>query len=246
MCKNIKTNLEDINELLDTGDIVAFESTTPTSWFIRFFTLSRFSHIAIVRRKGDDLFIYEYPDADSTIKTSNLLDSINKNHVKSVTILKPNREITANQINKLDCDYNERALLGSTYSRSKSLESGLTKVMVVITFITLFIMSLIQAYWTYIRHDPLSLPSAMITFIPVFLLISLIYIKPQIIKIIKSARKNYKKESDYCSGYVVVADSILGGNIYKFIVLESNLTPKNVVYRAKILGYKVIKIDKYK
>jgi len=236
MRKNIKINLEEIKVELETGDIIALEGTTPTSWFIRVFTLSRFSHIAILRRKGNDLFIYEYPDADSTIKTSNLLDSINQNHVKSVTILKPNRRITANQIKNLDCDYNARALLGSAYSRSKSLESGLTKVMVVITFITLFIMFLIQVYWTYVRHDPLSLPSAMITFIPILFLISLIYIKPKIIKRIKLARKSHKIESDYCSGYVVEADSILGGSIHKFIVLESNLTPKNVVYREKKLG----------
>lgn len=239
MDKNTTITIEEIKKTLKTGDIIAFEGTGITSYFIRFFTFSKFSHIAIARRKENDLLIYEYPDAKRGITESNLIEKINQAHVKSVTILKSNREITPLQIEALDNDFSKRVSLKSSYSKLKAFESGFTKFMVVITFITLFTMGLLQAYMTFIQHDPLHPITTIITYIPIAILISLIYIKPKGIMKLTSKLKDFKLGSDYCSGYVTEADFLLGGELHKYAFLESNLTPKNIVDKAKTLGFEI-------
>lgn len=54
MCKYTK-----YRDQMQTGDVLLFSGTSPVSWLIRLVTKSKYSHVAMVYRDGDDLYCYE-------------------------------------------------------------------------------------------------------------------------------------------------------------------------------------------
>lgn len=236
---------------VEPGDIVAFEGVSSSGLFIRLFTWSRYSHVAIVSAEKEQgtYCIYEYPAADSTIVKTRLSDKLTSSDIVSVKLLKRPENVAGLGINPdsflgLMDNFSDRLKKNSGYNLKRAGISGINRIVISIITILVITNGLFACgrffYCTFsMSCSPIG--DGWISF-AVFLSTLFLFIVVCFSQSKAGERRRQKIKlaliDDFCSEYVASADKILGGKIHTHRTFESDFRPKDIVRAAESLGYK--------